>query len=51
MHLPDDELELLLTGLLERTAGYIGLAPASPAPEESERRALVHLVELGKRAP
>lgn len=51
MQLPDDELELLLTGALERIGGYLGLAPAAPAPSDDERRAVGRLVELGRRAP
>lgn len=51
MQLPDDELDALLTGFLERAAGYLGLAPAAAPPDESERRAIRRLVDLGRRAP
>ena len=50
-HLPDDELELVLVGFLERTAGYLGLAPPAPPPGEDELRVIGHVLELARRAP
>lgn len=51
MNLPDDQLELILAGFLERTAGYLGLAPAAPPPAGPERAAIGALVRLRASAP
>jgi hypothetical protein len=47
----DDELELLVSGVLERAAGYLGVAPPAPPPGAPERAVLGRFLELVRAAP